>query len=169
MKKTLCLVTALVSFPFLSLTSAAEKSFPAKEPVLSYVAPDGWKTDVDAKDGSVSINSADGRISVNFAQVPVEATMDIFEKLLPDMVKELKDATVADKPKEHTEDGLTGYTATYAAKIEDKPAMCIFVLFKGGKESAVLGNVVVADPETLTKEDNEALGGFMKSLKGAAK
>ncbi len=170
MKKTICLLTSLLAFPFLSLTSAAEKSFPAKDPVLHYVAPDGWKTETDAKDGSISINSEDGRISVNFAALPVEATMDIFEKMLPDMVKALGEgATVVDKPKEHSEDGLTGYTTTYAAKIEGKPAMCIMVLFKGGEDRAVLGNVVVLEPETLSKEDGEALGGFMKSMKGVAK
>jgi hypothetical protein len=168
MKKTLCILAALIASPFLSPTMADEK-YPVKEPVLTYVAPAGWKTETDPKDGSISINAASGRISVNFASVPVEATMEIFEKLLPDMVKELDSATVVDKAKEHTEAGLTGYTATYSAKIEGKPAMAIFILFKGGKESAVLGNIVVSDPESLSKEDNEGMGAFMQSLKGAGK
>ena len=170
MKKTLCLVLGLIAFTFSSPASAGEKTFPAKNPVLSFIVPENWKTEVDPKDGSISVNSPDGRISVNFAEVPVEASMEIFEKMLPDMVKALGEgAAVADKPKEHSEDGLTGYTATYAAKIEGKPAIAIMVLFKGGKDRAVLGNVIVSDPATLTKEGNEAFEGVMKSLKAAGK
>ena len=168
MKKTLRLALALLATSFLPLASAGEGSFPAKNPVLKYVAPEKWTTEVDKKDGSVSINSPDGRVSVNFGEVPTEASMELFEQMLPEMAKVLTDATITDKAKEHTEDGLTGYTATYAGKIEDKPAIVIFVLFKGGKERAILGNVVVSDPGTLAKEVNEAIGAFMKSLKGAA-
>ena len=169
MKKTLCLFTAILALPFLSPASAADKGFPEKDPVLTYAMPDGWKAEVDAKDGSISINSPDGRISVNFVAVPVEASMDVFEKMLPEMLKALGETTVVDKPKEHSEDGLTGYTGTYAAKIEGKPAMAILVLFKGGKDRAILGNFIVAEPETLSKEDNEAFAKFMQSMKGAAK
>ena len=169
MKKTLCLFTALLTLPFLSPASAGEKSFPEKDAVLTYAPPDGWKTEVDAKDGSISINAPDGRISINFAPLPLAATMEIFEKLLPDMVKALGEATVVEKPKEHTEDGLTGYMATYSAKIEGKPAISIMILFKGAGDHSVLGNIVVSDPETLSKEDNASMGEFMKSMKGAAK
>ena len=169
MKKTLCLILGLLAFAFHPPASAGEKGYPEKDPVLKYVVPENWKTEVDAKDGSISINSAEGRISVNFAAVPVEASMEIFEKMLPDMLKALGESTVVDKPKEHTEDGLSGYTATYAAKIEGKPAIAILVLFKGGKDRAVLGNVILAEPETLSKEDNEAFAKFMQSMKGSAK
>ncbi len=169
MNKTLCLFATLFAFPFLLPMSAGEESYPKKNPVLKYEAPEKWETEVDETDGSISINSPDGRISVNFASVPVEATMEVFAEMLPAMVKDLKDAVVTEKAKEHTEDGLTGYLATYVAKIEDKPAMCIFVLFKGGKDHAVLGNIIVADPETLPKESSDKLGKFMQSMKGAAK
>lgn len=170
MKKTLCLILGLLAFTFSSPVSAGEHTFPEKNPVLRYVLPTGWETELDDKDGSISINAESGRVSVNLAQVPVEAGMEVFEKMLPDMVKALgADATVVDKPKEHTEDGLTGFTATYAATIEGKPGMAIMVLFKGGKEHAILGNIIVLDPETLSKEDNEAFAKFMKSMKGAAK
>ena len=168
MKKTLRLAIALLASTFLPLASAGEQTFPAKNPVLKFVAPDKWTTEVDKKDGSISVNSPDGLVSVNFGEVPVEASMELFEKMLPEMVKVLKDATVAEKAKEHTEDGLTGFTATYVGKIEDKPAMCIFVLFKGGKDHAILGNIVVSDPGSLPKEDDEAIGNLMKSLKGVA-
>jgi predicted Zn-dependent protease len=167
MKKTLCLFTALIAFPFLSPVTAGEKPFPAKNPVLKFELPEKWKTEADAKDGSLAMESPDGRIAIHFAPVPVEASLEVFEKILPDMLKELKDAAVVDKAKEHTEDGLTGYTATYAAKIDDKPAMCIFVIFKGDAEHSVLGTIFVGEAETLPKEDSEALGAFMKSLKGA--
>jgi hypothetical protein len=167
MKKTFYLFTSLIAFPFLSLTSAAEKSFPEKDSVLKYEIPAKWKTEANEKDGSFAMESADGRIAVHFAPVPIEASLEVFEKILPDMLKELKDATVVDKAKEHTEDGLTGYTATYAAKLDDKAALCIFVLFKGEREKAVLGTIFVGEPETLSKEDNEAFASFMKSMKGA--
>ncbi|MEO6741724.1 MAG: hypothetical protein ABIP20_15885 [Chthoniobacteraceae bacterium] len=170
MKKSLSLFTGFLAFTFLPFASAGEKSFPAKDSVLTYVAPDDWKTEKDAKDGSISINSPDERVSINFAPIPIDASMEIFEKMLPEMVKALGEgAKEVDKPKEHSEDGLTGYTATYSGKIEGKPAICIMILFKGGEGHSVLGNVVVADPETLSKEDNAAIGAFMKSLKGAAK
>lgn len=170
MKKTLCLFAGFLTLNFLPFASAGEKSFPAKNPVLSYAAPDDWKTEKDAKDGSISINSPDGRVSINLAPLEIDASMEIFEKMLPDMVKALGDDTKeVDKAKEHTEDGLTGYTATYAGKIEDKPAVCIMVLFKGGEGHSVLGNVVVAEPDTLSKENGAAIGAFMKSLKGAGK
>ena len=167
MKKTLRLAIALLAAAFSPLASAGEQTFPAKNPVLKFNAPEKWVSEVDKKDGSLSVNSPDGRVSVNFGEVPVEASMDLFEKMLPDMVKVLTDATVAEKAKEHSEDGLTGYTATYIGKIEDKPAMCIFILFKGGKDRAILGNVVVSDPSTLAKDVDEAIGSLMKSLKGA--
>lgn len=168
MKKTLCLLTALVAFPFLPPASAAEESYPEKDPVITYVVPEKWTAEA-AKDGGISINSADGRISVNFATLPVEASMAVFEKILPHLVKELTDPTVVVKPTEHTEFGLTGYAATYTGKIENRPVMCIMTLFKGGKEHAVVGNVIVESPETLSTENSEALGKFMQSVKGAAK
>ncbi|GDX10505.1 hypothetical protein LBMAG57_22770 [Verrucomicrobiota bacterium] len=168
MKKTLRLAITLLASAFIPLASAGEQTFPAKAPVLKFVAPEKWKTEVDKKDGSIAVNSPDGRVSVNFGEVPVAASMEIFAKMLPEMVKVLNDATVAEKAKEHSEDGLTGFTATYIGKIENKPAMCIFVLFKGGAERAILDNIVVSDPGTLPKEDDEAIGNFMKSLKGAA-
>jgi hypothetical protein len=43
------------------------------------------------------------------------------------------------------------------------------VLFKGGRDHAVLGNIIVSEPESLSKEDGTAFKGFMKSMKGAAK
>ena len=129
--------------------------------------PDGWKPETD-KDGAVSINSPDGRVSINFVIVPVEASLEIFEKMLPDMVKALGEgAAQVDKPKEHTEDGLTGFTATYSAKIEGKPATAFLVLFKGGKDRAVLANMIVSDPDTLPKEVGAGMDKFMSSLKGA--
>ncbi len=170
MKKPLALVLGLLAFTALSPLFAGDKTYPPKQPVLSYALPEGWTTETDAKDGSISLNAPSGHISVNFAPVPIEATMDMFEKMLPDMVKALgEDATVVDKPTAHTEDGLSGFTATYAAKIEGKPAMAIMVLFKGEDEHAVLGNIIVSDPEKLSKEDGAAFKGFMKSMKGAAK
>ena len=170
MKKTLALVLGLLAFTFHSPASAGEKAYPPKQPVLRYELPEGWGSEVDEKDGSISLNAESGHISVNFAPLPIEATMELFEKMLPDMVKALGEgAAVVDKPKEHTEDGLSGFMTTYSAKIEGKPAMAIMVLFKGDKEHAVLGNIIVSEPEKLSKEDNEAFGKFMKSMKGAAK
>jgi hypothetical protein len=169
MKKTLCLATALLSFAFLSPASAGESAFPEKDSILKFEVPAGWKTEADAKSGTTAISSADGRIVVTLAPLPVAATMDLFQAMLPDMLKSLGETTVVDKPNEHTEDGLTGYTGTYATKIEGKSAMCVIVLFKGEKEHAVLGTIIATEPESLPKEDGEAMGAFMKSMKGAAK
>lgn len=168
MKHTLCLITGLFALSLLPLMAAEPSVFPKKNPVFSYEAPAKWKTEVDAKDGTTAINSPDGRISVNLAEVPVAASMEVFEKMLPDMIKDLDEPVVTQKPKEHTEDGLTGYAASYTAKIEGKPAMCMFALFKGDDKHSVLSCIVVGEPETLPEEDNQAMATFMKSWKGAA-
>ncbi len=167
-KRALRLAIALLASAFIPLAAAGEQTFPAKDPIMKFVAPAGWATEVDKKDGSIAINSKDGRVSVNFGEVPAAASMTLFKRMLPEMVKVLKDATAVEEAKEHTEDGLSGFTATYIGQIEDKPAMCIFVLFKAGGNRAVLGNVVVEDPGTLPKEDDEAIEVFMKSLVGTA-
>lgn len=174
MKKILCLFAGLLALPFLPLASAlplgsAESSFPAKKPVLNYVTPKNWKAEVDPKDGSVSIHPENGRIAVTFGELDGEATMDVFEKVADAMVKGFKDPVVTEKPKIQSEDGLTGYTATYAAKLEDKPALVIIMLFKAGKERSILGNIIVTDPETLSKEDGESLASLAKSIKGVEK
>ena len=163
------LFSALLVLVFLSPASAGEKSYPEKDPVLNYAAPAGWKIEVDTKDGTISINAPDGRISINFGSIPREATMELFEKMLPAMIKVITEATLVDKPKAQTTDGLASFTSTYAGKIEGKPALCTFFLFKGGKDRSVLGNIIVSDPETLSKEDSASLAEFMKSMKGAAK
>lgn len=168
MKKTLCLVTGLLTLSLLPSTAAESASFPKKNPVFTYEAPAKWKTEVDAKDGSTAINSPDGRISVNLAEIPLEASMEVFEKMLPDMIKTLDEPVVTQKPKEHTEDGLTGFAASYTAKVEGKPAMCMFALFKGGKDHSVLSCIVVSEPETLPEEANKAMETFMTSWKGTA-
>ncbi len=167
MKTALRLITGLLAFPLLTLAAAEVASFPKNDPVLTYEAPEKWKTEVD-KEGGTAITSADGRISVNFAVTPVEASMEVFKEILPAMVKTLDEPVEAKKPEEHTEDGLTGYSATYTAKVEGKPASCIFVLFKGGKERSVLSCIVVSDPGSLPKEDGEAMGKLMNSMKAAA-
>jgi hypothetical protein len=114
---------------------------------MKFVAPPMWTTEVDKNDGSISINSKDGRVSVNFGPVRVAASIKMFETLLPGMLKELKDATVVEKTKEHSKDGLSGFTATYIFKYENKPTKCIFLLFRPGADRAVLGNVIISDPQ----------------------
>lgn len=166
MKLALCLLVGLLSLSSLPTASAADKTYPEKDPVLKFTVPEKWTFEVDEKDGSIAINSDDGRISVNFAAVPVEATMETFKELIPDMIKELKEAKVAEEAKEQTSDGLTGFSATYTAKVEDSPALFNFVMFKAGKERAILGNFVMADPATMPKEQGEKFQAFMKSLKG---
>src|SRR3954452_19272304 len=89
MKTSLSLLLGLLTVGLLPLSSAAEKSYPAKNPVFTYVAPANWTTEIDKKDGSISINSEDGMISANFTTVPVEASMDAFKAMLPAMVKTL--------------------------------------------------------------------------------
>jgi len=144
-------------------------AYPPKRPVISYELPTTWTSETDKDDGSISINSTDERVSVNFAEVPATATMEIFEQMLPDMIKDLGKAVVAKKPEEHTEDGLSGFTATYAGTADDKPVTAIFVLFKAGKDRSILGNLLLLEPTTLPKEDGEAFGDFMKSLKAYKK
>ncbi|MCE9518965.1 MAG: hypothetical protein K8R87_05300, partial [Verrucomicrobia bacterium] len=144
-------------------------SYPKKRPVLSYEVPAGWTTEVDKDDDSISINSEDERISVNFTEVPSTASMELFEQMLPEMVKGLTNPKVTKEAREHTESGLTGFTATYAGKVEDKTMTAIFVLFKAGKDRAILGNMILEDPATLSEEVGKAFGNFMHSLKGTEK
>jgi len=102
--------------------------------------------------------------AIHFAPVPIEASLEVFEKILPDMLKELKDAAVIDKAKEHTEDGLTGIHRHLCREDRRQGAMCIFVLFKGEKEQSVLGTIFVASPRRSPRK-TQAFGAFMKSMK----
>jgi hypothetical protein len=166
MHKSLLLALALLPFSLLPLASAAEKSFPKKDPVFTYVEPKGWTTEVDKKDGSISVGSEDGNVAVNFTTVPAEATMEAFASMLPAMVNTLKDAKLVENVKEHTEDGITGYTATYSGKIKGVPVVSIYMLLKGGKDRAVLGNVLVGNPAKLPEADSKAMESFMNSMHG---
>ncbi len=169
MKRTLCLIAGLLTLSLFPASAADENTYPAKNPVLKYEVPAKWTTEVDASDNSISINSDDGRISVNFAEVAVDATMEVFKEMVPAMAKELKDAKEVQPAKEQTEDGLTGFITAYVGKIEDNQAMMMMILFKGGKDRAILGNVVMMDPATMPKEQNEKFAAFMKSLQGVTK
>ena len=169
MKHTLCLVVGFLALSLLPATAADEVTYPAKNPVLKYVVPADWTSEVDPKDGSVSINSDDERVSVNFGETEAEASMEVFKLMLPAMVKEFKDAKEADAPKEHTSDGLTGYTSTYTGTIEGSPVVIIMVLFKADKDRSIIANFILENPATLPKEQGEKFEAFMKSLKGVEK
>lgn len=151
----------------LSLHSfATERSFPKKSPVFTYVEPKGWKTEVDPKDGSITVASADERIVASFATIPTEATQEAFETMVPGMLKTLENPVVAEKTTKHDEDGLSGFSTSYTGAIKGTKVFSNYVLFSGGKDRSVVGNILVEDPEKLPKEDDEAMGAFMKSLKG---
>ncbi len=172
MKHTLCLVAGLLTLSLLPASAADVKTFPAKAPVLQYVVPEKWTTEVDPADGSVSINSDDERISVNFGDTDAAATMETFKIMLPAMVKEFKDAKEVEAPKEHTSDGLTGFTSTYTGTVEDSPVVIIMVLFKADKtdkDRSIIANFILENPSTLPKEQNDKFEAFMKSLKGFEK
>jgi hypothetical protein len=142
----------------------AQQSFPKKKPVLTYQLPADWKVKFNAN-GSVTFTSADGRIGGVICEMPAEATMDLFKDILPAMVKDIQDTEVVEKASELTWDRLPGFTANYSAKIYDKPASCMFMLFKGDKKHSVLINLFVSDPETLPEEDVAAEKKFGSSLK----
>ena len=169
MKRSLCLIAGLLSLSLLPANAADEKTFPAKAPVLKYEIPAKWTSEVDPKDGSISINSDDERVSINFGETEAEATMEIFKVMLPAMVKEFKDAKEVDAPKEQIADGLTGYTSTYTGTVEDSPVVIIMVLFKAGKDRSIIGNFILENPSTLPKEQGEKFEAFMKSLKAVEK
>jgi len=169
MKRALFLFAGLLTLSLLPASGADEKTFPAKTPVLKYVVPEKWTTEVDPADGSVSINSDDERVSINFGETESEATMEIFKVMLPAMVKEFKDAKEVDAPKELTSDGLTGFTSTYTGTVEDSPVVINMVLFKGGKGRSIIANFILENPSTLPKEQGEKFAAFMKSLKGIEK
>lgn len=169
MKRTLCLLAGLFTLSLISASAADEASYPAKAPVLKYEVPAKWTTEVDPSDGSISINSDDERISINFGETETEASMEVFKVILPEMVKEFKDSQEVEAPKEHTSDGLTGYTATYTGTVEDSPVVIIMVLFKAGKDRSIIANFVLENPTTLPKVQNEKFEAFMKSLKGIEK
>ncbi len=166
MKRALFLVAGLLTLSLLPASAADETTFPAKAPVLKYVVPEKWTSEVDPKDGSISINSDDEHISVNFGETEAEASMEIFKVMLPAMVKEFKDAKEVEAPKEQTSDGLTGYTSTYTGTVEGSPVVIIMVLFKAGKDRSIIGNFILENPSTLPKEQTDKFEAFMKSLKG---
>lgn len=166
MKRALCLFAGLLTLSLLPASGADEKTYPAKAPVLKYEVPAKWTSEVDPADGSISINSDDERVSINFGETEAEASMEVFKVMLPAMVKEFKDAKEVEAPKEHTSDGLTGFTSTYTGTVEDSPVVIIMVLFKAGKDRSIIANFILENPSTLPKEQGEKFEAFMKSLKG---
>jgi hypothetical protein len=169
MKLSLCLVAGLLSLSLHPASAADETTFPAKNPVIKYWIPDIWTNEVDPTDGSVSISSDDERISIVFAELPVEATMELCKRMEQKMVKRLKDAKEAHPAKEQASDGLSGYTASYTGSVEGRQAIMTMILFKDGKDRSILGVVFMADHDTMPKEQDEKLEAFMKSLKSTAK
>lgn len=171
MKHTLCLITGLLTLALLPASAADENVFPAKKPVLKFELPAKWTSELDASDGSISISSddEDERISVNFAELPMTATMENFKGMVPEMIKELKQPKEVEAAKEQTSDGLTGYTTGYIGTYEGHQAMMIIILFKAGKDRSILGNVVMMEPATMPKEQNEKFEAFMKALRGIEK
>lgn len=169
MKHTLCLIAGLFTLSFLSASAADEKTYPAKNPILKYEVPAKWTTEVDPADGDISIASDDERIAVSIVELPVAASVEMIESLVPDMVKEFENTKLVEAAKEQTADGLTGYVVTYAGTSDGSPVLINMVLFKAGKERSVLANFVLDNPATISKEQNEKFAAFMKSLQGLAK
>lgn len=169
MKHTLCLIAGLLTLSLLPASAADEKTYPAKDPILKYEVPAKWTTEVDPKDGDIAITSDDERIAVNIVELPVAASVEMIETLVPDMVKEFENPKLVEAAKEQTADGLTGYVVTYTATSDGSPMVINMVLFKAGKERSVLANFVLDNPATMPKEQNEKFAAFMKSLQGLAK
>jgi hypothetical protein len=169
MKRTLSLIAGLLTLSLLPASAADAKTYPAKSPVLQYEVPAKWTSEVDPADGDISISSDDERISIDFGETEPEASMEVFKVMLQAMVKEIKDAKEVEAPKEHTSDGLTGYTATYTGTVEDSPVVIIMVLFQAGKDRSIIANFMLENPATLPKEQNDKFGAFMKSLKAVEK
>ncbi|WP_395742535.1 hypothetical protein [Prosthecobacter sp.] len=167
MKRALCLLAGLLTLSLLP-ASAAEKTFPAKNPVLKFELPEKWTSEVDASDGSISLTSddKDERISVNFVEVKVEATMEDFKGMVPEMVKELKNAQLVQEAKEQTSDGLTGYTTGYIGTYEGNQAMMIIILFKAGEGRSIIETAVMMEPATMPKEQAAKFDALMNSVKG---
>ncbi len=174
MKKALCLllsVLGFLAFACASPASAGEKrSFPPKSPVLNYELPEGWEAKAGEKDESVTLGPKSGRVSIHLGVVPVAASLEVFEKMLPELVKAMgTDAKQTEKPEAHNEDGLDGFIAEYSVTVGGKPAKAAFALLKGGAETSVLATLLVLEPDTLPDADDEALEKFEESVKGAAK
>ena len=153
----------------LPASAADEKTYPAKVPVIKYEVPAKWTNEVDPADDNLSITSDDERVILTFGDVPAAATMESFEAMVPEMLKEFKDVKKVEAAKEQTEDGLTGYTTSYSAMADDHPVLIMIVLFKAGKDRSILGNFILDNPATLPKEQAEKFAAFMKSLKGVEK
>ena len=162
------LLAGLFILSHLAVAGADEKTYPANAPVLKYEMPASWTSEVDPASGSVSIGSEDGLISVNFTEVHVEATMELFKTMAPEMTKVFKGTEEVDKAKEQTSEGLTGFSASYTGMVEGSRVIMIIVLFKAGKDRSILGNFVLEKAAKLSKEQREKFEGFMKSLKGVA-
>lgn len=166
MKRTLCLIAGILVLCLYPASAANETTFPAKNPVIKYEIPDKWTSEVDPTDGSVSISSDVRGISVVFAEIPVEATMELFKGMVPRVIKRLEDAKEAEPAKEQTSDGLADYTTSYAGLVEGTQVSMKMILFKGGKDRSILGVIAMADPANMSKEQNEKFAAFMKSLQG---
>lgn len=171
MKRPLSLLVGILALSLLPAGAADQKTYPVKNPVMKFELPAKWTSEVDSADGSISISSddEDERISVNFVELPVNATLDGFKEMVPEMIKELKDPKQIEAAKEQVSDGLTGYTTGYIGIYEGHQAMMIIILFKAGENRSVLETVVMMEPATMPKEQSAKFDAFMESLKGVGK
>ncbi len=169
MKKSLGFIFGLLTLPLLSLSQAGEGTFPQKDAILKFTVPENWASELDKDDGQLTLTTKDDRVAVNFTPIAVEATLEVFEKILPDAIKAVKGAVLEEKPKAHTEDGLSGFIASYKCELEGKPAMLMVSLFKGDKDHSVFATIIVSEPQTVPEAELTELQTFMKSLKPAGK
>jgi hypothetical protein len=166
MKKTLYTILGFLAFALISSASAKEKFYPEQDPVLKYDLPAGWSYDDKDKNETVTIGSESERVVANFAAIPKNASMELFKELFPDVLKMWgKGAKILEQPSADTWNGLKGYSATFATTIEGKPSKCLAALLNGGNGQSILVNIIIVQPDTLSKKDSSARDHFLDSLK----
>jgi hypothetical protein len=166
MKKTLRTIFGFIAIALISTASAKEKFYPEQDPVLKYDLPAGWSYDGKDKNGSVTIGSESERVVANFTAIPKNASMELFKELFPDVTKLWgKNPRILEKPSPEAWNGLKGYSATFATTIEGKQSKCLVALLNGGNGQSILLNVILVQPDSLSKKDSNARDHFVNSLK----
>lgn len=135
---------------------------PAKNPAVTVVVPDKWKT--EEIDFGYSAKSPDGDVffSVESASVKkIDAMLDNNTKWM----KENKIKSVAPEKKTMDFNGVSGDVLRYVTTDENGPTIVDFVLMQGGKNTMVMFTLWASEKErTANEKDIDAIMNSIKPL-----
>ncbi len=164
-------VLALSSFAFPA--SAEQKSFPEKDPVLTFDLPEKWTLRSESADGG-SLRSASTALKVQAKVIHEAASMSLFKKLFDEdqgANANLTHRKITGKMNGPSEDGVQGFTGYHATAevnfdgILDRDAA--WALIRVNEKMSVWLTALL--DEKSSQEDSAGMRKFLESVKPAKK